>query len=419
MKNKKLTIKITIIMLVAFVVRMLIAYFTQGFKGDISLFSDWAIKVTETGMAKFYSPNYFCDYLPGYVNVLYVLGIIKKVFLLSDTSLIWIALIKTPSIIADMLLALFSYKIAKNKWGEKQALFILLVMVFNPLLIFNSSVWGQTDSILILCLVLTFHLYFHNKKIIAGLLYGITILIKTQALMLGPILAIMYIYDIIKNKDFRTIRDTLLAIGAAFGAIFLVSFPYKGEQDFFWIIPKIFSVTGGYPYTSINASNFQLAIFGNWTPITEKFFAIPLIIYGFLGIILSYAFSFFLFIKCKIKDSKIYMLIATIFLFGVYMLGPYMHERYLLPVPFFFLFTYIEWKNKKIIWAIIATTLICLLNLIIVYILYNTPYLPNANPMLRGLSYIAIIVFNFSMINITEMIWREGKSNEKLPKQIS
>lgn len=413
MKDKKV-LKVVIIVALAFILRIVIAYFTKGFNVDVNCFSSWAMDVYRLGASDFYSPDYFCDYLPGYINVLYLLGFIKDIFGIAYDSAVWITILKTPAIIADVLISILAYKLAKKKSGEKKSFIILLITAFNPLLIFNSAVWGQIDSIMLMLILVTFYLYFSNKKILAGLIYGISILVKTQCLMVGPILAIIYIYDIIKKRDMKTVRDAVFAVIAAFGAIFLVSFPYKGEQNFFWIIEKAFLAAGGYPYITVNAANIPLVVFGNWAPIEQTFLGIKTIVYGYVGIVISYIFSLVSFVKIKVKDNGLIIFITSIFLFGVYMIGPYMHERYIFMVPFLFIFAYIELKNKYMLWMSILTTAICLINSAVVYFEYNNNAFINFDEILIYLGYFATLVFVLSIAKSILMIKKGELLNDRI-----
>lgn len=410
---KRNTIKVLIVIILAIIIRVILASLIRGFETDIDCFSSWAIRGFEVGAGSFYEKDYFCDYLPGYVMILQALGAIRNLFSIADTSWVWILILKMPSIIADILLSIFAYKVSKKKLGEKASFIVLLIMAFNPLLIFNSSIWGQVDSIFILLIICVFYLFFKDKKILAGVIYGITILIKVQSLMIGPILAIIYIYDIVKKKDFKTVRNTILAVISALAVIFIISYPYKGDQNFFWIIEKAFSTTGGYPYITVNAANIYLVLFENWAPIEQTLLGIKSIVYGYIGIALSFIFSIIVFIKDKLKNRGTILFVTAIFMLCVYMIGPYMHERYLLIVPFLFLFAFIETKNKHFIWMSAYTGIICFINSIIVYIAYDTgnfSYLDSLNI----LSYTSIAIFILIIITTVQMLRKGDVQNERI-----
>ncbi|HET7142328.1 MAG TPA: hypothetical protein VFJ03_07595, partial [Candidatus Limnocylindria bacterium] len=52
----------------------------SGFRTDVGDFTAWAQRMAAVGPGGFYSPDYFADYPPGYLYVLWVLGTIGRVF---------------------------------------------------------------------------------------------------------------------------------------------------------------------------------------------------------------------------------------------------------------------------------------------------------------------------------------------------
>src|SRR6185369_13372594 len=45
-----------------------------GFDTDLGTYKAWALRLAEVGPADFYAPNYFCDYPPGYLYLLWIVG---------------------------------------------------------------------------------------------------------------------------------------------------------------------------------------------------------------------------------------------------------------------------------------------------------------------------------------------------------
>jgi len=59
-----------------------------------------------------------------------------------------ILLVKLPSIFADLGIGLMIYHYVINKTkDERKALILTVVWLSNPIIWYNSSVWGQTDSV--------------------------------------------------------------------------------------------------------------------------------------------------------------------------------------------------------------------------------------------------------------------------------
>ena len=49
-----------------------------GYQTDLGTYKAWALRLADRGPADFYAPNYFCDYPPGYLYILWLLGSIYQ-----------------------------------------------------------------------------------------------------------------------------------------------------------------------------------------------------------------------------------------------------------------------------------------------------------------------------------------------------
>jgi hypothetical protein len=65
------------ILAVALAFRFIIAYLLpgSGFKADLSSFRFWADNLADEGLAGFYARDFFHDYTPGYLYVLWLVGL--------------------------------------------------------------------------------------------------------------------------------------------------------------------------------------------------------------------------------------------------------------------------------------------------------------------------------------------------------
>ena len=66
-----------LLLLLGFALRITIAYVLlpeSGFSTDIGTFAAWASRLAQVGPGAFYAPDYFVDYPPGYMYVLWLLG---------------------------------------------------------------------------------------------------------------------------------------------------------------------------------------------------------------------------------------------------------------------------------------------------------------------------------------------------------
>ena len=93
---------VVIVLALGLALRLIIAYLLpgSGFGVDLSAFRYWAANLADQGPWGFYERDFFHDYTPGYLYVLWLVGLVGKVFGgVGD-------LIKIPPILADLAIAL-------------------------------------------------------------------------------------------------------------------------------------------------------------------------------------------------------------------------------------------------------------------------------------------------------------------------
>lgn len=113
----------------------------------------------------FYLSDSFHDYPPGYMYILYIVGAIRALFSWAWDSKASIVLTKLPAIIADMFTAYLIFKIASKRLKKSGAAFLSAVYLFCPMIILDSAVWGQTDSVFTVFMVLMCYLITEKKLI--------------------------------------------------------------------------------------------------------------------------------------------------------------------------------------------------------------------------------------------------------------
>lgn len=361
------------------VIRILCNYLFQsvgddpqfGHPTDIKCFFAWGERMLSNGPSGFYAPDYFCDYPPGYLYFLGLSSGLSHLFGAAYGSATHALFMKLPSIIADLLFAFLAYKTAKRiKLNETVANIAACFVLFNPTIIFLSSVWGQIDIILSLLIAIAAILFIDGTKIVktAGLLnpriiacgaiYGLAILIKPQALMVGPVFFVAYIVYIInndkRNQLNQALLNTVLAVLSAFAVILLVSFPFKpqlfGQEGLVkWLFEKYIGTVGGYNYASVEAYNFMSLIGGLWTNADKVVFLgltykhIGTILMVFVGIATAVYYVF------GEKKNKSALILCMAFMFaGLFTFGHYMHERYIFPTLVLLVLAAVAYKDKRL-----------------------------------------------------------------------
>ncbi|MEN6418538.1 MAG: glycosyltransferase family 39 protein [Clostridiaceae bacterium] len=379
---------LTLILLGAFVLRMMLSMIFYGHPTDINCFMAWGNMVLD-GTSKFYTSGAFADYPPGYMYICGALSWICRVLGIPYGSTGMALLFKLPSTAADLVGTWLLYRIAKQYGAsETVSLIVAGLFAFCPVLAFVSGAWGQIDSILALLLVVVILLLQKNKRILAGAVYGLAILIKPQALMLGPLLAVAYVVDILDAKQDwpKRLLETILAVFSAFAVLIVLSLPFKGTQNWYWLAVKYAPTASSYNYASIEAFNLGALLGGNWKSADMLVLGfIPFKVIGMLGIALSTAFSAVLYMLGRKRGAGALFLSGAVGAILIFCLGHYMHERYMLPALMLLLAAYAFFRDRRLLIAFGGISLTAFLN--ITCAMYVVNHQAARGPFYDGITY--------------------------------
>lgn len=103
-----------------------------------------------------------------------------------------IYMIKAVSIIFDFLLCGAVLLLVRDS-GAKEKTLVFTALMLSPVIILNSSCWGQCDSIYVTFLILTLVLIRKEKWFWAFVVYGISFSFKLQAIFMLPFLIVLYL----------------------------------------------------------------------------------------------------------------------------------------------------------------------------------------------------------------------------------
>ena len=331
MKEKAVTIgnfTVPLVFILAFVLRIVLSTKYLGFGADIACFSAWADRMAELGPTRFYAKDYFSDYPPLYLYVLWIIGTIKKILQIESYSAIHIILIKLPAILSDIGIGYVIYRVGTKRLGLVHGIFLSSLYLFQPVVLMNSCLWGQVDSVFTLLLILS--LYFLEKQSLlpAMLIFGIDVLLKPQALIFTPVLILGVIHYVFRGSfSMRMLINTCAYALLTVISIILLATPFGMNN----VISQYVDTVSSYPYATVNAYNFWAGVGLNWNPQTTIFCGMPCSTWGFIAIVLGSAFTIVLGLRLGNLHGKYYVaasfLIITVFTFSVRM-----HERYLYPM---------------------------------------------------------------------------------------
>lgn len=351
----------------ALALRVALALCVQGFPNDYACFYSWACSAFDNGLSTFYDSGMFTDYPPGYIYVLWLVGALLRLFNAGYQSHASFLIVKLPAIICDLAAALLLYRLARRRGGARRAEYVAALYLFNPTVIFDSSVWGQVDGVMCLALLGMCVLLSEKKTIPAYFAFAAGILLKPQMLVFTPVL----IYGIIENvilEDFswRRFWLNLLCGLAAIGAMALLCVPFGGPVK---IISLYQSTMGSYPYATVNAYNFWALLGKNWVSQDGTLLFMSYSSWGTLSIALTVALSAMFFFRARSKASRYYttaaLIIVLVFLFSVRM-----HERYAFPALILLAAAYAVRPRRDLLAVYLALSLVFLYNMADVFLVY-------------------------------------------------
>ena len=85
----------------------------------------------------FYTSDFFADYPPVYIYVLYFFGFLQNTFSLNLGGPEFALMIHLPAVCCDILAAYIVYRLAGKKFRPNTALLLSVLILLNPAVIFN------------------------------------------------------------------------------------------------------------------------------------------------------------------------------------------------------------------------------------------------------------------------------------------
>ena len=158
---------ILVVLVAGLILRLLLATF-PGFGIDVGTFQAWSQQMAAGGPWDFYDTDFFTDYAPGYLYVLWFIGELHEIFTFTPGQYEYI--LKLPSIIADVASAYLLYRLLDSQRMEVRIASALGYLLF-PATLFIGAVWGQVDSLLALFLLLSVYFLGRGRPIVAGVAY--------------------------------------------------------------------------------------------------------------------------------------------------------------------------------------------------------------------------------------------------------
>jgi Gpi18-like mannosyltransferase/uncharacterized membrane protein (UPF0136 family) len=252
--TRKEVLAVAFVTLLALVIRAILIP-AQGHVTDIATFEAWMNTLIKVGPKGFYGTAGFVDYPPGYMLVLWIVGLIyHATFANGDFNLSAMRVfVKLPAVIADIGIGYLTYLIARRSWSVAASIVAMAVFALNPASWLVSAYWGQADSVAAVFLVWALYLCVTKRFDVAWLALAFAVLIKPQPLVVAPMMLVWQIRT--QGLTWRLAKVPVIGLAVAyFGSLaFAPTFNPVGLLG--WLYDRYHTGIGVYPYNSVNALN--------------------------------------------------------------------------------------------------------------------------------------------------------------------
>lgn len=173
-----------------------------GFFGDPQIYAAWGLSVRDH-FSESYSLHSSGFTLANYPPLtMYLMGAVVTVYgwlaglagahpsYDPTQSPAFAAFLKLPEIAAELAITTLIYRLARRARGERLALLAAGAFAFAPPVLMDGALWGQTDGIYTLPLLLAFVAAWWRRPALAGALFAVTVLLKPHPAVLGALLAV-------------------------------------------------------------------------------------------------------------------------------------------------------------------------------------------------------------------------------------
>jgi predicted membrane-bound dolichyl-phosphate-mannose-protein mannosyltransferase len=400
-----------VLLLAGLALRVVLAYVLlpgSGFRTDIGTFAAWALTLAEHGPGRFYDVAGFADYPPGYLYVLWLVGGLANAIadvVGASAGAVAGGLIKLPPMLADVGIAALLYALVR-RWaapradGERLALFAAGIYLFNPVTWYDSAIWGQTDAVGALVMLLGIAALIRGNSEGAAGLAVLAALVKPQfGVVFAPLVGVVLLrrHLLVPGSGprhtplvprrlrawFEEERGAWrLLSSAVVGLLVLYALITPFALDLPGFIRRMAETAGGYEFLSVNAYNLwaligadgrpPFAFGGGWSPDTVPLVGpLPAVIIG--GVLLAGGFLLGLGRVAWRDDRFSIIVVAALLSLAFFVLPTRVHERYLFPI--FAVLPLLAAFDRRWLWATAVLALASFINLhgVLTTPLYATP----------------------------------------------
>jgi Gpi18-like mannosyltransferase len=310
-----------------------LAFITNpGHVVDLGTFGQWALNAADNPWDRAYEATN-ANYPPGAVLIFELIGRAYRAFVPSDPDQSYLRIaLKLPTIAFDLAGGLVAYAIAARLADSRKARLAAALFDLNPAIVYDSSVWGQNDSITTVTALGAVACVLRGWRSAAWVLLAFAILNKPPVIVLAP----LFVLEAGATADARERRrrciQTAVGIASAIACGYLVAAPLYSDKSPFAVYGRMIQWYGVgsslYPFTSANGFNLY-ALFGDFfAPDTLPIAGIALKYWADMAFLLSAAFIYERY--ARRPDDRALLEASFLVLLAFFLVLTEMHERYLI-----------------------------------------------------------------------------------------
>lgn len=370
----------------------LIRYTAAGYtvhSFDMNYYFDWATGL-QNGFFDAYEHIDSLDYPPVLLFFLYPIGLFIKPDWGDNSLVIMMHLLKSVQIVTDTLLIPVIY-ICLKRYSVSWALLMSTLWAINPSAIFDSAFWGQTDSLMMLILLISFTLLDSRRPVAATIIYALACLTKFQCAYFAPVFLLFLLFSRYSVKQIMT----GLGLGAAL--VITVFFPFMLHSGIFLPFRVYFGGLGKYPYATLNAFNLYGLLNMNYVrdDLADGWFTLNT--FSMVILVLIVVFVIWLYFKAP---NKCPWILCVLIMQCIFIFTTRMHERYEIPVLIFAVAASVKHRDKNLFISYLGLTVMTYINQYLLFTKavfpYNAPWLKQYDTLLAVFSLLNIVLFVYS-----------------------
>ena len=352
-KLSRKTVTYTLLAIILFSLSFrLFAGYTYIHYFDLNYYILWSTGVHD-GLFSAYEHIASLDYPPMWLFPMYIVGFFTTNPEIQAAPPYYVLALKIFQILFDVAIIPLIYVVLRKK-NQIFALLLAASWALNPAAIINSSYWGQTDSVMIFLLLISFWLLEERKMVAAMVWYCIACLTKFQCLYFAPVI-LLYLF--FSKYDIKTI---IKAICSGVVVVIGVFLPFILNSGILLPFEVYFGGHGQYKEATLNAFNLY-GLFGlnRKSDVQPLIGSITLSDISWVITFVILAIVVYLYFKAPKKSS---WLLCFVLMQSIFMLTSRMHERYQIPVLIFSLVAIVYHKSSRLFAVYILQTMLVFVN---------------------------------------------------------